>query len=333
MVKVLIIGAAGYIGLRVAQHLRLANHIVYGATRSASSESILLLNEVIPVVGPVEVDSKHTTLPWHEAVKSENIDVVIDLSGTPNGAKTILEPLIRLSKERQADHLPRIGYIYGSGMWMHGSGDNTISDLSPVGTKHSAHQPPALVAWRPALEREVVASYEHLLAAIVRPPCVYGGDGRIWDGYLGPIYESIQKNDAAPISLAVGAETGLSLIHVDDAAAAFTAAVGKLETFAGRKDSYPIFDVTTSHENMSYILTRAAKELGYKGPQIQFTGVPQGNSQNEHELFVQAINTQSLSSSTRAQTILGWKPTKTGFAVGMNVYARSWLAGYKQRTK
>ncbi|KAG0284678.1 hypothetical protein BGZ96_010978, partial [Linnemannia gamsii] len=161
MVKVLVIGAAGYIGLRVSQQLRQANHIVYGTTRSAANESTLLLNEVIPIVGPVEPESSEshsilhpsTTFPWLEAIKSENIDIVVDLSASMNGVKAILEPLIRLSKDRQTNHQPRIGYIYGSGIWLHGSGDNVASDLVPVGTKFSPHQAPTLVAWRPELER------------------------------------------------------------------------------------------------------------------------------------------------------------------------------------
>ncbi|KAH7039408.1 hypothetical protein BKA57DRAFT_539654 [Linnemannia elongata] len=322
MVKVLVIGAAGYIGLRVSQQLRQANHIVYGTTRSTANESTLLLNEVIPIVGPVEPESSEShsilrpsaTLPWLETVKSENIDVVIDLSASKNGVKTILEPLVRLSKERQANHQPRIGYIYGSGMWLHGSGDNVSSDLTPVGVKTSLHQPPTLVAWRPELEREVLGSYEHLYAAIIRPSLVYGGHGKIWDLYFGQIYNAIQNN--TPITLPADPEAGVSLVHVDDAASAFVAAVERLESISGHKSSYPVFDF--------------AKELGYKGPQIQLTGVPEGNG--FPEIFIQAFNTKVSSGSTRAKTVLGWTPTKTGFAVGLNVYARSWLAGFKQRS-
>ncbi|KAF9906104.1 hypothetical protein EC991_000972 [Linnemannia zychae] len=334
MVKVLVIGAAGYIGLRVSQQLRQANHIVYGTTRSSQNEATLLLNEVIPIVGPVEPEAaehhSHATLPWLEAVKTENIDVVIDLSATKTGVKSILEPLIRLSKDRQANHQPRIGYIYGSGMWLHGSGDNVTSDLSPVGTKISIHQPPTLVAWRPELEREVLASYNHLYAAIIRPSLVYGGHGKIWDLYFSQIYRSIQNNPSAQITLPADPEAGVSLIHVDDAASAFVRAVESLESISGHKNSHPVFDVTTSHESLAYILSKFAKELGYKGPSIHFTGVPEGKA--FPEIFIQAFNTKVSSASTRAQTVLGWKPTKTGFAVGINVYARAWLAGFQQRT-
>ncbi|KAG0280769.1 hypothetical protein BGZ95_008795 [Linnemannia exigua] len=333
MVKVLVIGAAGYIGLRVSQQLRQADHIVYGTTRSSLNEATLLLNEVIPIVGPVEPEAgshSHAPFPWLEAVKSENIDVVIDLSASKTGVKSILEPLIRLSKDRQANHQPRIGYIYGSGMWLHGSGDNITSDLSPVGTKISTHQPPTLVAWRPDLEREILASYDHLFAAIIRPSLVYGGDGKIWDLYFGKIYQSIQNNPTAQITLPADPEAGASLIHVDDAASAFVRAVENLESISGHKNSHPVFDVTTSHESLTYILNKFAKELGYKGPSIQLTGVPKGNA--FPELFIQAFNTKVFSASTRARDILGWKPTKTGFAVGMNIYARAWLAGFKERS-
>ncbi|KAF9087652.1 hypothetical protein BGX23_007972 [Mortierella sp. AD031] len=337
MVKVLVIGAAGYIGLRLSQHLRQANHIVYGTTRSPSNESILAINEIIPIVGPVEHEStkdlpsllqKNPTPAWLEAVKTENIDVVIDLSASENGAKTILEPLIKLSKDRQANHLPRIGYIYGSGMWLHGTGDNLTSDLAPVGTKQSINQPPTLVTWRPELERQVLASYEHLYAAIVRPPIVFGGIGSVWDVYFEQIYKAVQNN--TPISLAANPDAGVSLVNVDDAASAFVALVDKLEIVSGHKDAFPIFDVATSHESLAYVLTKFAKEIGYKGPKIEFTGVPEGKSFND--LFIQAYNTQAFSASTRAQSILGWRPRKVGFAVALHIYAKSWVAGFKERS-
>ncbi|KAF9097128.1 hypothetical protein BGX29_008203 [Mortierella sp. GBA35] len=276
MVKVLVIGAAGYIGLRLSQHLRQANHIVYGTTRSPSNESILAINEIIPIVGPVEHEStkdlpsllqKNPTPAWLEAVKTENID-------------------------------------------------------------QSINQPPTLVTWRPELERQVLASYEHLYAAIVRPPIVFGGIGSVWDVYFEQIYKAVQNN--TPISLAANPDAGVSLVNVDDAASAFVALVDKLEIVSGHKDAFPIFDVATSHESLAYVLTKFAKEIGYKGPKIEFIGVPEGKSFND--LFIQAYNTQAFSASTRAQSILGWRPRKVGFAVALHIYAKSWVAGFKERS-
>ncbi|KAF9110243.1 hypothetical protein BGX27_006610 [Mortierella sp. AM989] len=329
MVKVLIIGATGYIGLRVVQQLRRANHIVYGTTRTPSKENILRVNEVFPIVGTLELEH-HQTAPWIEAVKNENIEVVIDLSGIPTGAKAILEPLIRLSKDRQSAHLPKIGFIYCSGMWVHGSGVSPTSDLAPVGTKASRFQPQTLIAWRPELERQVLDSYEHLSAAVVRPGLVYGGSCYIWDIYFSQIYKDI-KNNASVISLPADPNAALSLIHVDDVASAFVAIVGKLELVSGSKHQYPIFDVATSHESLAFVLRRFAEELGYKG-KVELTGVPEGTG--FQQLFIQAFNTSLNHSSTRAQTLLGWTPTRMGLAAGISIYAKSWLGAFlKKETK
>ncbi|KAG0198962.1 hypothetical protein BGX28_007685 [Mortierella sp. GBA30] len=324
---VLVIGATGYIGLRVVQQLRRANHIVYGTTRSTSKEHILLVNEVIPVVGPIEPEHRQTPA-WIDVVKKEHIEVVIDLAGVQTTVKSILEPLVRLSKDRQSAHQSKIGFIYCSGIWLHGSGFEPSSDLDSVGVKASLHQPPALVAWRPEIEREVLASYDHLNALVLRPALVYGGTADIWDHYLGQIYQSIQKN--TPISLAANPDAAPGLIHVDDVASGFVTAVEKIELIAGRKNFYPIFDLATSHENLGFILKRAAAELGYQG-KVEFTGVPEGDTMPQ--LFIQAFNTTANAESTRARTVLGWTPTKTGMAAGIQIYVKSWLAGYQEKQR
>lgn len=327
MVKVLIIGAAGYIGLHLSQQLRRANHIVYGTTRSANKQALLQANEIIPIVGPIEVDH-HQPAAWMEAIKTENIEVVIDLAALPNSAKVILEPVIRLSKERQSAHLPKIGFIYCSGMWVHGSSLNLTSDLVPVGTKTSPFQPPDFVRWRPEIEHQVLASYEHLNAAIIRPSVVYGGTGRgTWDIYFTQIFQDIQNNKAS-ISLPADPDCVLALVHVDDVASAFVAAVGKLELVSGHKDSYPVFDVSTSHESLALILQRFATEMGYKG-KVELTGVPKGNGMLE--LRLQAFNTSVNIGSTRAKTMLGWTPTMIGMAAGIQIYAKSWLGGFLEQ--
>ncbi|KAG0004409.1 hypothetical protein BGZ80_001115 [Entomortierella chlamydospora] len=328
MVKVLVIGAAGYIGLRVVQQLRRANHIVYGTTRTSSKENTLLVNEVIPIVGPLESEHQQTP-PWIDAVRDENIEVVVDLSGTQDGAKVILEPLIHLSKERQSARLPKIGFIYCSGIWVHGSDVSPTSDLTGVGIETSARKTPPLVAWRPEHERQVLASYEHLNAAVIRPSLVYGGSGDIWDLYFAQIYHDI-KNKASTISLKADPNAAISLVHVDDAASAFVAVVEKLELVAGQKDQYPVFDVASSHESLAFVLRRFAEELGHQG-KVEFTGVPEGSS--FPELFIQAFNTNINSGSTRAKTLLGWSPTKTGFAAGISIYAKAWEGSFLERNK
>ncbi|KAF9205839.1 hypothetical protein BGZ49_003433 [Haplosporangium sp. Z 27] len=328
MVKVLVIGAAGYIGIRVVQQLRRANHIVYGTTRTTSNENLLLINEVIPIVGALEAEH-HQTARWIDVIRNENIEIVIDLSGIQTTAKVILEPLIRLSKERESAHLPKLGFIYCSGTWVHGSGLDVTTDLSPVGVKTAAHQPPTLIAWRAELERQVLASYDHLSPAVIRPAVVYGGGSNIWDVYFAQIHHDIKSN-APVIKLAADPNAALGLVHVDDVASAFVAIVEKLELVAGRRGQYPVFDLVTSHESLSFILRRFAEELGYKS-KVEFTGLPEVIGLQQ--LKIEAFNSSLNSGSTRAQTLLGWTPTKTGLAAGINIYSKAWLGGFLERNK
>ncbi|KAG0043731.1 hypothetical protein BGZ83_011081 [Gryganskiella cystojenkinii] len=322
MVKILVIGASGYFGLRISQALRRENHVVYGTTRSQSKENLLLSNEIIPIVGPLETSDSQAA--WIETIKTKNIDIVIDLSGIQNGNKVVVEPLVKLSKERQADHRPKIGFIYCSGMWVLGSGYELVNDLSSVGTKNASRPSARLVAWRPELERQVLSNYDHLNAMVLRPSLAYGTTSDPWDMYFSQIYDAVQKK-SPELSLPADPSGALGLVHVDDVASGFVAAVGKIELVSGRKSSYPLFNLVTSHESTSLILHRAAAALGYKG-KLTISSIPQGEGMPD--LFIQAFNTTINGDASRAKSVLGWKPTKTGMVSGIDVYARSWLAGY-----
>ncbi|KAF9026088.1 hypothetical protein CPC16_003121 [Podila verticillata] len=322
MVKVLVIGAAGYIGIRVIQHLRRADHIVYGASRSASNSSLLSENEAIPVVGTVD--------DWAQAIKNEHIDTVVDLAGDYDGLKNIVEPILKIAKERESHFGNRLNYIYVSGLWVHGSGTKYINELTPTGTKYSPNQPPNLVAWRPALEREIIKHQDHFNVVILRPSLVYGGTSKIWDLYFSQIYNQIQVSADAPIKLAAKHDGGFSLIHVEDVGSGVAAAVGKAELLAANKDShvYPIFDLTTSHESIAYIFQRVAQELGHKTGKIEFQPLPEGTDKGSQ--FTIAFNTSMVHAGiTRAQSLLGWTPIKNrGMAADAHIYTKAWLTYY-----
>ena len=54
--------------------------------------------------------------------------------------------------------VPKLGFIYTGGTWVHGSSTELVSDLESAGSKLSANPPADLVAWRPALEQQVLNS-------------------------------------------------------------------------------------------------------------------------------------------------------------------------------
>jgi nucleoside-diphosphate-sugar epimerase len=89
-------------------------------------------------------------------------------------------------------------------------------------TEASELDPPFLVAWRPAVERKVLAlAAERAIGAVVLRPAMVHGDG---GGIFGMLAGTARKSGVVQI---VG--TGRNhwpTVHVDDLAAAYIAAVG-----------------------------------------------------------------------------------------------------------
>jgi len=109
--KVIVLGASGFIGLPAAQALVRAGHVVYGLTRSASKAKQLAAEEIIPVVGNYD-----DIAVWSHLIPS--LDAVIDAVG---GAElktlstTILNATAEAAQRLRPAHAPKLAYIYTSG--------------------------------------------------------------------------------------------------------------------------------------------------------------------------------------------------------------------------
>jgi len=86
--KVIVLGASGFIGFPIAQALTRAGHIVYGLTRSEAKAKQFAAEEIIPVVGQPESDS------WHSLISTA--DVIIEAVRGPD-LKTLSANLIDAS--------------------------------------------------------------------------------------------------------------------------------------------------------------------------------------------------------------------------------------------
>jgi hypothetical protein len=247
------------------------------------------------------------------------IDIVVDVAGAFSDSKYVLEDLKRAGKERldraaaAGVKSPKLGYTYGSGIWVHGSSAARVTDLSPVGVPHATAQPPALVAWRPKLEPEALATSDVLDAIAVRPALVYGRPGTIWNSFFGPILHALQSG-AWSASVPADPPSRLALIHVDDVASGYLAAIEKLSLIAGTS-VYPVFDLVTSQESLEEILEVAAREIGFRG-KLELVGPGE-------DAFMQAMNMSVSASSERAVQLLGWMPRRVGFVMGMQAFVKA----------
>ncbi|KAI9890467.1 MAG: hypothetical protein M1814_003951 [Vezdaea aestivalis] len=311
MVKVLVLGATGYLGLPIALGLRRNGHLVWGMTRSAAKSPTLAKAEIIPVVGTFDDTA------YLETIEKQNIDVVVDASGSFDEVNKVISALNKLSKARlekaKGAKVPKLGLVYVSGAWVHGSDASHTNDLAPTGLESSLAKPETAVAWRPAVEQGIISSSD-VSGAIVRPALMYGGTQSAWGMYFGPILGGL---GSPTVSLPANPEAMIALVHVEDCAAGVINVVEHIDIVSGGS-VYPIFDLMASYESMSSIIRSAAKQLGFKGT-VEFTGT-KGNA------FAEAMNSEINTSSCRARQLLGWSPKKVSMAAEIDIHVAGFLA-------
>jgi nucleoside-diphosphate-sugar epimerase len=321
MVNVLVIGATGYIGEALCHSLLSSgDHRVYGLARTPEKANQLASQEVIPILGSITNNAAFLT-----AIDTFHINIVVDVSGANHESHTLLASLIaigqaRLNAAAAADiRIPKLGFIYTSGTWVHGSSNDPVNDLTPVGVPAAPNQPAEITSWRPALEQEIIAASSVLDTMVIRPALVYGRSSRIWSSLFDPLYTA-SNSSTPPPSVSIAAEPGSrpGLIHVDDVASGLHAAVDKLPLISGT-GVYPIFDLVTSQESMRDILEAVGRKLGFEG-EVKLVGTGE-------DLFDKARSTSFNGDSGRARRILGWEPKRRGFVGGMGVFVKAWVAG------
>lgn len=318
MVKVLVLGATGYIGFPLCQSLRHDAHTIYGLARSAEKARTLAQQEIIPILGTVEGGE------YLDTVRSANIDIVIDAAGANEGSYKVLKGLKEISAERlsqRGSHGPRLGFVYLGGTWVHGSSTALVNDLNPAGISDDAGcptDPPALVAWRPKLERAILDSKDVLDSVIVRPALLYGGPSSLWSLWFDPILQEVSKSNNSDVHLLADANARPGLVHVDDVVSAIHLVVAKHSLVSTASGNYPVFDIVSSSELLKPMLDEAAKCLGFNGSLIYG-----GQGDNS---FAEAMNTSMKGSSTRLRDLLGWVPKHTSMGEDIEQYTATWKA-------
>ena len=319
MPRVLVLGASGYIGLPFAQSLlRSGNYTVYGLARTAEKAKTLTINEIIPIVGDLSETDKISSL-----IASVPIDIVVDTASAYESAVSLLETLTNVSKSRiqtlanEGHTTPKLGFVYVSGTWVHGSPETAVSDLSPVGTSLSKGRPQKVVEWRCKHEQAILAARDVLNVAIVRPSQVYGRTGWIWDSWFTPILEAKRSGSTKPVEIPTNIDIRPAIVHVDDVVSGMHAITDRIHGLLG---SWPVFDLTTEIVMVKDVVEGAANILGVKAP-LKYIG-----SQNP---FHEAMNVVANEKSGRASIVLGWEAKRIGFILNLSTYVKAWEAAHE----
>lgn len=163
---VFLTGATGYIGGAIADALLRAGHAVLGLARSDKVAEVMRARSISPLRGDLR-DSASLTRGAQQA------DAVIQ-AGTTNSSDMDRVDIAAVDAILMALEGTRKPFIYTSGCWVLGNTGNTIAD------EGAPTDPPAIVAWRPALERRVLAATTRgIRSVVIRPAVVYGRGGGI----------------------------------------------------------------------------------------------------------------------------------------------------------
>ncbi len=317
MPNVLILGGTGYLGLSLGQSLlRSGNYSVWGLARTAEKAKLLTTNEINPVVGDVSDPATITS-----AIAKASIDVVIDATSAYEQASTILKAVIQASKARR-DALtkegavgPKLGFVYTSGSWVHGSPKERVSDLTPVGNSLASSKPATAVSWRPGHEQAILAARDTLNIAILRPGAMYGRTSWVWGTWWGGVLAASKSGSMDAIQVPADCEAVTGCIHVDDVVSAFHAAVDRIDGLLG---AWPVFDLVGETISIEEIMGAVKEILKVKAP-LKYAGT-HGNP------FLEALSLVSKDDASRARIVMGWQAKRTEFLLNMPVYVKAWAA-------
>ncbi|CAG8465132.1 17379_t:CDS:10 [Acaulospora morrowiae] len=301
--KVLVLGASGFIGSAVTQAFARSGHITYGLIRRPELESQLVKDEIFPILG--DVRHPQTWLPT-----ARSVDLVVDCTSEYTEPTklfdTIYENVVEISKARMEQGGGKLGFIFTSGLWIYSSIDrySIKSESTLLNTDFE------LDMWRPPCEQRIINSH-YLDGIVIRPGAAYGKGGSLTAAWFG---DSMNADGNDRKLEGIGSEeVRWSFVHVDDLADAYVRAAERVDIVKGQ-----IFIVVNNcSESIGDALKAVARVTGYKGV-INFRA-----PENE---FEKAMTLTGIFTNRKAQTLLGWQQKHVGFVDGIETgLDDSWL--------
>ena len=275
--KTLVLGATGYIGSVVAERLTTEGHDVVALVRPDETGAVPYAAVTGDLTDPDSL----------EAAVTDDIDAVLHVA-TPTDAATdnaaveaLLAPLRGTGR----------ALLYTSGVWVLGATSGPVADES------TPRNPIPLVSHRPQLEDAVLAATQDgVRGVVVRPGVAHGRGAGIPSLLVG------WAREHGVGTYVGGSHVRWPMVHVDDLADLFVAAVRRAEPGA------VLHAVAERGVPAPALAAAAAVAAGAGGPVV-------GRSVEDMapilgEPFAQALGLDQLVSSDRTRRALRWLPTR-----------------------
>jgi len=266
--RIFLTGATGYIGGAVAGALRQHGHEVTALVRPESDSKRLRDAGVVIVAGDLSsIDSLGDALGGHDAyvhaAQSRSDTAALD-------AKTI-----------ETFNAQNAHVIYTSGVWVLGNTTGVAGEETPV-------NPLPIVAWRPALEQQALASGR---GAVLRPGCVYGGKQSLFAGWFA------SADQKRPLRIVGDGDNHWALVDLHDLAQCFVHIVEQRAT-----------GILHATDDSHVTLNACARAVA---PDGTIEHVPADAARaSMGDAFVDALLIDQTVSSAKTRTMLGWSPRR-----------------------
>ncbi len=276
--RVFLTGATGYIGSAVLDALLRASHEVSALVRSGAAGEEVARRGAHPIKGDLrDPDSYKEAAAGHNAY----IHTAFDSSAQgPAIEDRTAETLLDL-----AAWAGRSTMIYTSATWVLGSTLLPANEETPL-------DPPPLVAWRPAVEKRVLAGARGVRTVVVRPGTVYGGA-------RGFISDMLTDADNGLMRVVGTGDNHWSVVYDRDLAELYVRLLGT----PAAKGVYHATD--DSDETVRDIVDAIATHAPAK-PEIRY--MPLGEARKKRGALADVLVLDQCVRSARARE-LGWTPT------------------------
>jgi nucleoside-diphosphate-sugar epimerase len=275
--RVFVTGATGYVGWAVARALRAAGHSVAGLARSDDAARRLEDAGHAAVRGSL-ADADLLA----RAAREADATVHAGATGAADQAEVDAAAVRALLDGLDGSGKP---FVYTSGLWVLGAtGDAVADEDAPL-------NPAAIVAWRGALEREVVHAAERGIRTVVlRPGVVYGRGGGTPGGFLA----SGRKKGV--VRYVGDGSQRWPMVHVDDLADLYVLALGAPAgtVLNAVVDSFP---------------ARAITEAAADATGARAEAWPLKEARGRLGVYADALALDQRVSAERARA-LGWNPSR-----------------------
>lgn len=294
--NIFLTGATGYIGAAVARVFLRAGHSVWGLARRPERAQRLRADGMNLVVGEL----RH---PASYRLVAERCDAIVHAGFEfgPRGEETDRVATESLASCLDAARGPR-HFVYTSGVWVLGARGPAPAD------EDARLAPPEAVAWRPAHEAlALAAAHPGLTATVVRPGCVYGGQG----GLYGMMFRSIFEERVARV---VGdGENCWAAVYLDDLAELYRLVVEKA---AGG-----VFHATDGSADPVRAVAESFLDAAGGG---ELERVPLARARAELGPVADALTMDQRVSSEKTRRELGWRPLLGSPALNAEILLAQW---------